>query len=354
LNGVKVNNPPYVIPSMKEIDDIPKQYKVVSTFSGCGGSSLGYKLAGLNVVWANEFVEAAQEVYKLNHKNTILNKEDIRTLAAENILNETKLDVGEIDILDGSPPCASFSMSGQRQKGWNKIRSYSDTNQYVDDLFFEFLRIAKGLQPKVIIGENVKGLVTGKAKGYFKLILQEFKDIGYNVKAKVIKCDRLGVPTMRERLIFVATRNDLNIEPVFPKPKNYKRIVADAYIDEIKGEYKTMNPFLKPLWARAVKENISSIAEISKKYYNKDTYYSHRIVLPHNSCNTLTTRITHYHHKYPRTLTIPEIKAISSFPEDFKLTGNFSKQWERIGRAVPPFMMKEVALAIKKDILYKL
>ena len=118
MNGVKVTNPPYVIPSMKEINDIPKQYKVVSTFSGCGGSSLGYKLAGLNVVWANEFVEAAQEVYKLNHKNTILNKEDIRTLAAENILNETKLDVGEIDILDGSPPCASFSMSGQRQKGW--------------------------------------------------------------------------------------------------------------------------------------------------------------------------------------------------------------------------------------------
>jgi DNA (cytosine-5)-methyltransferase 1 len=346
--------PQYNIPSMEEINKIPKEFKVVSTFSGCGGSSLGYKMAGLNVIWANEFVEAAQEVYKLNHKNTILNKEDIRTLAPENILNETKLDVGEIDILDGSPPCASFSTSGQIDKGWNEIRSYSDTKQYVDDLFFEFLRIAKGLQPKVIVGENVKGLVTGKAKGYFKLILKEFKDIGYNVKAKVLKADRLGVPTMRERLIFVATRNDLNIEPSYPKPKKYKRIVADAYTDQIEGEHNTVHNFAKLLWARAVKENNSSLAAISKKYYGKDRYFSHRIVFPHNSCNTLTTTASHYHHKYPRTLTIPEVKAISSFPKDFKLTGSFTKQWERIGRAVPPLMMKEVASAIKKDILYKL
>lgn len=347
-------NPPYLIPSMKEINEVKKEFNVVSTFSGCGGSSLGYKMAGLNVIWANEFVEAAREVYKLNHKNTILNKEDIRTLAPENILQETNLDVGDIDILDGSPPCASFSMSGQRQKGWNEIRSYSDTKQYVDDLFFEFLRIAEGLQPKVIVGENVKGLVTGKAKGYFKLILQEFKNIGYNVKAKILKADRLGVPTMRERLIFVATRNDLNIDPAFPKPKNYKRIVADAYEDEIQGEHHEVHNFAKMLWARAVKENNSSLAAISKKYYGKDRYFSHRIVFPNKSCNTLTTKPSHYHHKYPRTLTIPEIKAISSFPTDFKLTGSFTKQWERIGRAVPPLMMKEVALSIKKDILYKL
>ncbi len=112
-------------------------------------------------------------------------------------------------MLDGSPPCASFSTAGKREEGWGKVKLYSDARQRTDDLFFEYARILKGLQPKVFVAENVAGLVRGTAKGYFKLILAELKDCGYRVEARLLDARWLGVPQMRERVIFVGVRNDL-------------------------------------------------------------------------------------------------------------------------------------------------
>lgn len=223
------SKPPYRVPSMAEIGAIPwNGFTAVSTFSGCGGSSLGYKMAGFKVLWANEFIPAAQEVYRLNHPNTILDTRDIRQVKAQDILDAIGMQPGELDLFDGSPPCASFSTAGKREAGWGKVKNYSDTKQRTDDLFFEYARLVKGIQPRVFVAENVSGLVKGTAKGYFKLILQELKNCGYNVKAKVLDAQWLGVPQMRQRLIFIGVRNDLGVEPAFPKPLSYQYTVRDA------------------------------------------------------------------------------------------------------------------------------
>ena len=113
-----LKKPIYQLPSMEDIKKVKSNgYKVISTFSGCGGSSLGYKLAGYKVIWANEFIPRAAEVYKLNHNGVTINSNDIRKINPEDILKETGLKKGELDLLDGSPPCATFSMSGKISPG---------------------------------------------------------------------------------------------------------------------------------------------------------------------------------------------------------------------------------------------
>jgi hypothetical protein len=120
------SKPPYRVRSMKEIEAIKSNgFKVVSTFSGCGGSCLGYRMAGFKVVWANEFVPAAQESYKANAaKDCILDGRDIRKIEASEILAATGLKKGELDLFDGSPPCQAFSTAGKREKGWGKEKRY--------------------------------------------------------------------------------------------------------------------------------------------------------------------------------------------------------------------------------------
>ena len=137
------------------------QYKAISLFSGCGGSSLGYKLAGFKVLLANEFIDIAADTYQANFSDTIVLRDDIRKLTGKIILDKVNLKVGELDLLDGSPPCQSFSTAGKREEKWGKVVKYSETMQRTDDLLFEYARILKEIQPKTFVCENVKGLVLG-------------------------------------------------------------------------------------------------------------------------------------------------------------------------------------------------
>lgn len=229
MSKVETSKPPYRVPSMAEIGAIPwNGYNAISTFSGCGGSSLGYKMAGFKVLWANEFIPAAQDTYRANHPNTILDTRDIRKISAQDILDAIQMQPGELDVFDGSPPCASFSTAGKREDGWGKVKTYSDTKQRVDDLFFEYARLLQGVQPKVFVAENVSGLVKGVAKGYFLEILAALKDCGYTVKAKLLDAQWLGVPQMRQRIIFIGVRKDLGLEPQHPTPLPYRYSVRDA------------------------------------------------------------------------------------------------------------------------------
>ena len=340
----------YRVPSMREIKRIEKSHTVISTFSGAGGSSLGYKLAGLNVLWASEFVEAAQEVYRLNHPTTFLNTLDIRDVTPEQILLEANLKKGELDILDGSPPCAAFSSSGKRQAGWGDIKKYSDTSQRVDDLFFEYVRILKGLKPKVFIAENVKGLVSGVAKGYFKQIMRALKEAGYVVKAQVLDAKWLGVPQSRPRVIFMGVRNDLGLEPVFPKPHAQLVSYGDAVArdEKLAGLFWTLpEGKMTQMWHHANNYR-GSFDKAHLSVYGKGSMFNHyRIQWDLPSRSAVQGSQSLYHPDEPRSLTIGELKRVCAFPDDFKLTGSFSKQWERLGRAVPPLMMREIAGGLK-------
>jgi len=336
-----VVKPPYTIPTMEEIRAIPwNGFNVVSTFSGGGGSCLGYRMAGFRVLWANEFVEAAQDTYKANHPNSILDTRDIRTIKPEEILAATGLKVGELDIFDGSPPCSAFSTAGKREKGWGKTKNYSDgKEQVVDDLFFEYVRILKGLQPKVFIAENVSGLVKGAAKGYFLMILKALKDCGYSVEAKLLNAEWLGVPQTRLRVIFVGVRNDLvderGVSPVHPQPFPYRYSLREAIADL--EWYRAGGYFDR--WKSADEPYGTVPADGHRLLYS--AYMSANGYVMDKAGDK-------------RKLMIPEVKRLCSFPDDFILTGNEAQQWERCGRSVPPLMAREIGLSVLNGILRKL
>ena len=317
---------------MSEIAGTPDNgYRVVSTFSGCGGSCLGYRMAGFRITWANEFIPAAQAVYRANHPDSILDTRDIRTIQPEEILRAVGLKAGEIDLLDGSPPCASFSTAGKRERDWGKVKEYSDTVQRTDDLFFEYARLLKGLQPKVFVAENVSGLVKGTAKGYFLVILEALKQCGYRVTAKLLDAQWLGVPQMRQRIIFVGVRNDIPLSPAHPSPMPYRYTVRDACSHL--SQFALTGGDDKQQWVMRWRSAEYPFPTLTQSIGGK--------------CHWVRERET----GQVRRPTIPELKALCGFPEDFCLSGSYAQQWERLGRAVPPVMMSHIAKTIEEAIL---
>lgn len=328
--------PAYTVPTMADINSINwNGFNVVSTFSGAGGSCTGYKMAGYKVLYANEFITSAQDTYKANHPLSYLDPRDVRIVKASEILNITKLKSGELDLFDGSPPCSAFSTAGKREAGWGKGKAYSDdVVQVIDDLFFEYCRLLKDLQPKVFVAENVSGLIKGSAKGYFKLILQALKDCGYQVKAQLINAAWLGVPQARERVIFIGVRNDLNKQPAFPKPFNYQYTTKDVLpnIKQVKFGGKLNN------WKLSDRVHPTIIAS----FVSPTAYFSGGSYIKENTWAN------------ERRLTIDECRKICSFPSDYILTGDEKQQWERMGRSVPPLMMRSISATIRDEILAKL
>lgn len=354
-----MNKPPYKVMSMTDVVAIPwNGYNVVSTFSGCGGSCLGYRMAGYRVLWANEFIPEAQKTYKANHPKSILETRDIRQVSPGDILSATGLGLGEIDIFDGSPPCAAFSAAGKREAGWGKVKQYSDTKQRVDDLFFEYVRLVKGTQPKVFVAENVSGLIKGTAKGYFIEILKALKACGYNVKCKVLDAQWLGVPQMRQRTIFIGVREDLVVEPVHPDPLPYRYSVGDAIKNMpalIESEAWNISPRFKILWENTTPGDSEGFSRANEKLFKKTSGMTRYRVSADKACNCIKqgTRDI-YHYSECRNFSIAELRRICAFPDDFILTGSYAQQWERLGRAVPPVMMMHIAKTIQNGILDKI
>ena len=248
------------------IDNSNKElFTVISTFAGGGGSSTGYRLAGGKVLCMNEFVESAQDTYKANYPNTPILPGDIKKLKGEDFLKAAGIQKGELDILDGSPPCSAFSVAGKREKGWKdgvvegewrsvfedgeyieigekniKVsdgkKKYSDNKdvENIEDLFFEFTRITGEIMPKVVVGENVAGIMMGTAKEYYNKIINEFGKLGYEAVGKVLNAADYGTPQARQRCFFIAVRNDImdkvglnfmNMEDeIYPEP--YKQQVS--------------------------------------------------------------------------------------------------------------------------------
>lgn len=188
----------------------------VGSFSGCGGSSTGLKLAGWDVPYVIEFVDAAADTYAANYPETIVDRRDIREIDPQEILDRLGLKPGELDLYEGSPPCASFSSAGMRERGWGTEKKYSDTRQSTDDLFEHYCRMVEGLRPKAFIAENVPGMEMGDAKAYLHAAGNRLKALGYRVHAKVVDATGFGVPQKRKRLIFIGFREDLGIEPIVP------------------------------------------------------------------------------------------------------------------------------------------
>jgi DNA (cytosine-5)-methyltransferase 1 len=354
-------------PFIYNLDYVKEQSKkelftVVSLFAGAGGSSTGYRLAGGKVLAVNEFIPAAYECYHRNYPDTLIFKEDIRKLTGEMILKAVGLTKGQLDVLDGSPPCSSFSMAGKREKGWGKEKKYSDTTQRTDDLFFEYARILKDIQPKVFIAENVKGITLGESSnllgdeqynlfgGEEKTIFHTLIACGYDVRYKVLNAKDYGVPQSRERTIFIGVRKDLNVPITYPK--------------EIDRDYITLNNAfigIENNEAGLTECNISKYAiynealklkegENSEKYFSlaKQSGNRYSDTLTQSAGTLSAASICHWDN---RKFTVKEAIRISSFPDDYYLGEKYQQRIERLGRAVPPLMMKAIAEHVYNTIL---
>jgi DNA (cytosine-5)-methyltransferase 1 len=345
------DKPPYRVPSMAEIAAIPwNGYTVASLFSGCGGSSLGYKMAGFRVAYANEFVPAAQQCYMANHRTTAVDTRDVRLVTGRDVLDlcdlETSLHVtantvhgkdvsmacGELDVLDGSPPCAAFSSSGQLNHAWGKVKAYSDTKQRVDDLFEEYIRLVREIRPRTFVAENVEGLSQGRSVGIFVHIRESLTQSGYRVKARVRDADEYGVPQHRPRTFIVGVRDDLDGEFHWPEPLPYQYSVHDVfpYISAVRHGGKAG-------WQDAMRPS-PTIIQSDATRGEASTFSACGLVMARETDGRLVRR----------KFTIDELKAICSFPDDFVVTGSYPQQWERLGRAVPPLLMAQIAGSVRR------
>ena len=359
-------------------------FRVISTFAGGGGSSTGYRLAGGRILAINEFVEEARNTYHANFPHTLIIPDDIKKLSGKDFLEPFDMKPGQLDILDGSPPCSAFSVAGKlshgkggkHSDGWGQTKKYSDDQivENIEDLFFEFLRVAEEIKPKVIVGENVKGLTVGEAKEYFNRINNEFSNIGYDVSAKVLDAKHFGVPQTRARTIFIGVRQDItskigltfmNIASIFPS-ENKELVSLEEGLEGLTIDQEEAD-WLKEKWQNTAyyKATSSLMPADPEKVLSGDDYgqrakhFNMKRASRFKPAPTVTamgsgaTNAGTIHWNVQRKLTIKELKRIMSLPDDFKLTGTFNQQAERCGRMVPSLMMKAIAESIYKKVLSK-
>lgn len=309
---------------------------VMTTFACGGGSSMGYKLAGYDVIAANDIDPQMAKVYKANHKPKQFYECPIKDLLQID-------DLPEIDVLDGSPPCSVFSTAGSRESAWQKDKMFREgqAKQVLDDLFFDFIELVNKMQPKIVIAENVKGMLIGHAKWYTREIVRKFKKIGYNCQVFLLNAARMGVPQKRERVFFIAHKKERKIKLEF----NEKGIpIKDIYIGDgkqIKGEE------LK-LWQQR-KYSDSDFGSITERLYGKGNRFNTKIQKSSRISSTITASDNNIYYEYPKKISDKEAALIGSFPEDYNYLDIKPKYL--IGMSVPPVMMAQVAYQVYEQLI---
>lgn len=329
------------IPTMREINALPKTFVAASLFSGCGGSSVGIKLAGGDVRYASEFVPIAADTYEANAPGTYVDRRDIREVTPEFVLKKCRVRKGELDYLDGSPPCKIFSKASIHTKGKRdetQVVLYSEgIKQRVDDLFFQFSRLLDGIQPRVFVAENVEGLTAQANRQYLHDIFQALNKCGYAVEARVIDASKLGVPQARKRLIFVGVRNDLvkkGFKPVFPKPLNRYITVQDVVPHAVKMKFGGGKGYVS-----AAQPSQTITASDATTYETADF-----------SCGAFIELADGHRRKYK----ISEAKKVFGMPSDFKLLGDYEQKFERLGRIHVPLSVYYLASTLREKVLDRL
>ena len=380
---------------MKQSSD-RKLFSYISFFSGGGGSSCGYKLAGGDCRFVNEFQQVAMDDYLENWPGTPNIRDDIKNVTGQKIMELTGLKVGELDLLDGSPHCPPFSMSGTKQKGWNKTKTaYGMKQENIEDLTWEMIRITEEIKPKVVICENVKGLTMDYAKSHLDRMVKDFEVLGYNTTYKVLNGIHFGVPQKRQRVFIVSVREDVMddidmpwmlISSLFPEGANeeptLETAIGDLRLDnenvvESIELCDAMKKSAKYKWMKRLPKNPDRVVSVGddvvgpwydkviahrKKWgktvpEKKTSFYQSRRVPWNQASHTLseqglqTSLAVHLHATEDRVYTTKESKRIMTLPEDYVLTGTLNQKLARIGLMVAPIMMKYLAESIYEKIL---
>lgn len=356
-----------------------RQYNLIDLFCGCGGFSKGFQQAGYNIRLGIDLWKDATVTYKYNFPDAVVLNEDISTVDGKRILEITNMSKEEVDVIIGGPPCQGFSVSGKR---------------LIDDernkLYKNFVRIVSELQPKVFVMENVPGLVRLFNGVYGPQIMEDFANIGYQVKMKILSSDNYGVPQKRVRVIFVGVRNDIakGVEFEYPIPTtgpgtdnpaiSCEEAISDldfvpddiAYPEEIAYELLPLSSYQAKMREGSMVLYNHSITVHTKKTKNiiamvpdggnyKDlpkklwsTRKVHIAWTRMNSkkpCFTIDTGHNHqFHYRANRVPTVRESARIQSFPDSFKFIGIKTSQLKQVGNAVPPLMAEAIADSVAK------
>ena len=311
---------------------VPNGSKVFGTFICGGGSTMGYKLAGYTHIGGVEIDPEVSEAYKANHAPKYLFTEDIRAFNKRVDLPDELFD---LDILDGSPPCSSFSMAGNREKDWGKAKVFREgqAHQTLDDLFFDFIALAKRLQPKVVIAENVKGMIHGNAKSYVRRIAKEFVEAGYSVQLFMLNGASMGIPQRRERVFFVCGRKDMNFPRLtmkFNEPGIPFREIFDPTSEHPQlSASNTRRWHETPLGANPTTAKGNTFG------------YLHRLCDSAVPPTVLSGQTFLALQDEPRDASEKEYSFMGSFPQDYNYKSVKPKYL--IGMSVPPVMMAQVS-----------
>ena len=326
----------------------PHGCKVFGTFICGGGSSMGYKLAGYHHLGGVELDPSIAAIYKQNHHPEHLYIEDIRDF---NKRTDLPAELYQLDILDGSPPCSTFSTMGQREEGWGKEKQFAEGQklQRLDDLVFVYCDTITKLKPKVCWLENVSGLVKGNGKIYTKQIVRRLQEIGYNVQVFLLNGATMGVPQIRERCFIIGLRKDFHLpklvldfneEPIpFGKIKdNSGRPINDGVILEA--------------WNNKIPSD-KDVGDTNLRLRGKQSSFATKYLKDDKVCNTLTTSAASYvHYSEPIRMSLSEMVKASTFPIDY--TAPESKIPFLTGMSVAPLMSAQISYQIYKQWLSKI
>lgn len=346
--------------TLKDAQFMKDKGKVFSCFACGGGSTMGYKLVGYDVIGCNEIDHRMMYAYCQNHNPRFPFLEPIQDFKNREDLPP---ELFNLDILDGSPPCSSFSVAGSREEAWGKKKKFREgqAEQVLDTLFFDFIDLAKRLQPKVVVAENVKGLLMGEAKAYVTRIHEEFEAAGYYVKHWLFDASTMGVPQRRERVFFVCLRKDLaepflipdglfDMTPLLNLKFNEPIIPMSDVTDYSGREFSS--PVIRKLWENR-KHGDSNQGAANERLFGKGSNFNQAYVYQDKVCPTLASKESCLiHFDQPRYLGKSEVCCISSFPQDYNFAGQSPHYI--CGMSVPPVMMAQVASAIWEQWLSKI
>lgn len=314
----------------------PCDYKVFGTFINGGGSTMGYKLAGFKHLGGVEIDEKTASCYKLNHNPKHLYIQDLREF---NKRDDLPSELYDLDILDGSPPCTTFSLAGLRDKSQGVEKTFTEGNkkQTLDDLLFVYADTINKLKPKVFIMENVAGLVTKNNALYVKEFANKLQD--YTIQYFLLNGANMRLPQARERFFAIGHLKKYKLPKI---NLNFKgEIIPFGKVSDLSDTKQTMKQGSLQLdyWKQAKQgEPVGKFKSVKKLADNKPA-------------PTLTTSL-YYHSRIPRTLNQREFCLCGSYPLDYKFTGHSYNFY--IGMSVPPIMIANIAYQIRLQWLDKL
>lgn len=321
--------------------------KVFGTFICGGGSSMGYKLAGYHHLGGVELDPTIAAIYKQNHHPEHLYVEDIRDFNKREDLPD---ELYQLDILDGSPPCSTFSMAGSREKAWGKEKRFSEGQklQTLDDLVFVYCDTIAKLKPKVCWLENVAGLVRGNGKIYAKQIVQRLTEIGYNVQVFLLNGATMGVPQIRERVFFIGLRKDFHLPKLVlnfnERPILFKEI-KDVTGAPIKGEMTML------AWKNRIPSD-KSIGDTNLRVRGKQSNFNSAYAHDNKILSTITASAPQVLYSDPVLLSASEMLKASTFPIDYNAP--VTKVMFLTGMSVAPLMSAQISYQIYKQWLSKI